>query len=159
MIGSEGTLGLITSVCLGLLPAPETAIALMVFLRSRAEGCQAMLDVLGAGLQPSALDFMDGAVLEMVSGSYPGTLPAGAGFAVLAEVDGTRAEAEAQRAALLDAVQAAALAIEEPAQAAALWRWRDGFNGVVKAARGSKVSEDVVFPLERLAEGLERFAE
>ncbi len=41
---------------------------------------------------------------------------------------------------------------------AALWRWRDGINGVVTAVRGAKVSEDVVFPLERLAEGLAGFA-
>jgi D-lactate dehydrogenase (quinone) len=53
----------------------------------------------------------------------------------------------------------AALAIEEPADSAALWRWRDGINGVVAGARGGKVSEDVAFPVERLQEGLEGFAE
>jgi FAD/FMN-containing dehydrogenase len=157
MVGSEGTLGLITSVRLGLLPAPETAIAMMVFLRTRTEGCDAMLAVLGAGVQPSALDFIDGATLEMVSGSYPGNTPPDAGFALLTEVDGTRAEAQRQRDALLDVVGDGAIAIDEPLPAAALWRWRDGFNGVVTGVRGAKVSEDVVFPPERLADGLERF--
>ena len=52
-----------------------------------------------------------------------------------------------------------ALAIHEPPDADALWRWRDGINGVVTAARGGKVSEDVVFPVERLKEGLEGFGE
>ena len=51
----------------------------------------------------------------------------------------------------------AALAIDEPPEPAALWRWRDGFNGVVTGARGAKVSEDVAFPVERLQEGLEGF--
>ena len=157
LVGSEGTLGIITAVRLGLLPAPEAAVALVVFLRTRAEGCEAMLDVLGAGLQPSALDFLDGDTLEMVAGSYPGSVPAEAGFALLAEVDGTHADALAQRGALVEVLSDAAIAIEEPAQAPALWRWRDGFNGVVTGVRGGKVSEDVVFPLERLAEGLERF--
>ena len=50
-----------------------------------------------------------------------------------------------------------ALAIERPREAAALWRWRDGFNGVLSGVRGAKVSEDVSFPVERLLEGLERF--
>ena len=50
------------------------------------------------------------------------------------------------------------MAVQEPA-AAALWRWRDGINGIVTGVRGAKVSEDVVFPLERLREGLERFAQ
>ncbi len=52
---------------------------------------------------------------------------------------------------------ASALAVHEPADARALWRWRDGANPAVTAVRGGKVSEDVVFPLERLLEGLERF--
>jgi glycolate oxidase subunit GlcD len=159
LIGSEGTLGVITAVRLGLLPAPEAAIALVVFVRARAEGCAAMLDVLAAGIQPSALDFLDGETLQIVAGGYPGAMPAQAAFAVLAEVDGTRAEAEAQRQALLEVLAGTAVAIDEPPDGEALWRWRDGVNGVVTAARGGKVSEDVAFPVERLAEGLERFAE
>jgi glycolate oxidase subunit GlcD len=160
VVGSEGTLGLITSVRLGLLPAPEAVVALVVFLRTRDEGCQAMLDVVAAGVQPSALDFIDGATLAVVGGSYPGgTVPDGTGFALLVEVDGSRGEADAQRAAVVELLDHSALAIEAPVDAAALWRWRDGFNGVVTAARGGKVSEDVVFPVERLAEGLERFAQ
>jgi glycolate oxidase subunit GlcD len=159
LVGSEGTLGIITAVRLGLLPAPEAAIALVAFLRTRAEGCAAMLDVLAAGVQPSALDFLDGETLAIVSGSYPGTVPPHTGFALLVEVDGSREEAQAQRDALAEVLEDAALAIEEPAQPPALWRWRDGFNGVVTGVRGAKVSEDVVFPVERLAEGLERFEE
>jgi FAD/FMN-containing dehydrogenase len=157
LIGSEGTLGVITAVRLRLLPAPETAIALVVFLRTREEGCAAMRMVLAAGLRPSVLDFMDGETLGMTAGAYPGKVPAGAGFAVICEVDGSRADALAQRAALVGLLDDGALAIDEPGDAKALWRWRDGTNPAVTAVRGGKVSEDVVFPLERLAEGLERF--
>ncbi|HWJ50286.1 MAG TPA: FAD-linked oxidase C-terminal domain-containing protein, partial [Solirubrobacteraceae bacterium] len=81
------------------------------------------------------------------------------GFALIVEVDGTRAEAEAQRESLLHALADTALAIREPSDTKALWRWRDGVNEVVTGVRGAKVSEDVVFPVERLGEGLERFAE
>ncbi|HEY5044237.1 MAG TPA: FAD-binding oxidoreductase [Solirubrobacteraceae bacterium] len=162
LIGSEGTLGVITAVRLGLLPAPEAAIALVVFLRTRAEGCGAILEVLGAGLQPAVLEFVDGETLAIVARAYPGAaagegVPAGAGFALIVEVDGSRAQAQAQRAELLELLGSAAVAIDEPQDAAALWRWRDGFNGAVTAARGGKLSEDVVFPVERLAEALERF--
>jgi D-lactate dehydrogenase (quinone) len=86
-------------------------------------------------------------------------VPAAGAFALLAEIDGTRAEVEAQRHALMDVLAGAAVAIDEPQDSAALWRWRDGFNGVVTAVRGAKVSEDVVFPVERLQEGLEGFGE
>ena len=169
LIGSEGTLGVITAVRLRLLPAPEAAIALVVFLRTREEGCAAIEDVFAAGLQPSVLDFLDGDTLAIVAGGYPGDagesrgaragVPPEAGFALIAEVDGTREQAEAQRAALVEVLSSAAVAVHEPPEADALWRWRDGVNGVVTAARGGKVSEDVVFPIERLAEGLQGLEE
>ena len=86
-------------------------------------------------------------------------MPTQAGFALIVEVDGTRAQAEAGRGGLLEVLGPAALAIHEPPDVEGLWRWRDGINGVVTAARGGKVSEDVVFPVERLQEGLEGFGE
>jgi glycolate oxidase subunit GlcD len=161
LVGSEGTLGVITAVRLRLLPAPEAAIALVVFLPTRADGCAAMCSVLAAGLRPSVLDFMDGETLAIVAGAYsnahPPGMPADAGFALICELDGSREDVQAQRQELLELLGDGALAVHEPADARALWRWRDGANPAVTAARGAKVSEDVVFPLERLQEGLERF--
>jgi glycolate oxidase subunit GlcD len=160
LVGSEGTLGLITAVTLRLLPAPEAAIALVVFLRDREEGCAAILDVLAAGVQASVLEFLDGETLAILAGGYPGGadgVPAEAGFGLIVEVDGTPEEAEAQRAALVELLGESAVAIREPPDPTELWRWRDGANPVVTAVRGMKVSEDVVFPLERMSEGLERF--
>jgi FAD/FMN-containing dehydrogenase len=169
LVGSEGTLGVITAVRLRLLPAPGTAIALVVFLRTQADGCAAIDDLFASGQRPSVLDFLDGETLSICAASYPaaeqsndgrgdaGGLPADAGFALIVEVDGTREEADAQREAVLELLGEAALAVHEPVSTEALWRWRDGVNPAVTAARGAKVSGDVVFPRERLREGLERF--
>jgi len=157
LVGSEGTLGLITAVHLALLPAREATHTLMCFQRTRADGCAAILEVLAAGIEPSALEFIDGEVLAIVAGGYPGAIPHDAGFALMAEVDGSAAAADAARGALREVLAARALVMQEPHETAALWRWRDGFNGVVTAARGAKVSEDVSVPVERLQEALERF--
>jgi glycolate oxidase subunit GlcD len=165
LIGSEGTLGVVTAVRLRLLPAPAAAIPLVLFLRTREEGCAAIAEVFAAGLRPSVLDFMDGATLEMLAPAYPGVgngagaagVPAEAGFALIAEVDGTPSEAQAQLLELASLLADAAVAIEQPRDAEALWRWRDGVNPAVTGVRGGKVSGDVVLPLERLQEGLERF--
>ena len=166
LIGSEGTLGVITAVRLRLRPAPQARIALVVFLarsgvgaRDVDVGCAAMLEVMAAGIAPAALEFVDAATLAHVSAGYPGEVPDGAGFALLVELDGTRAEAERERDAVVELLAGAALSIDEPDDEQALWRWRDGFNGVVTGVRGGKVSEDVSFPVERLAEGLNGFAE
>ncbi len=157
LIGSEGTLGVITAVRLRLLPAPETAIPLIVFLPTRKAGCAAICAVFAAGLRPSVLDFMDAATLAITAAAYPGEVPPQSGFALICEVDGSQAEARVQRDALVELLGEGALAVHEPPDTRALWRWRDGANPAVTAARGAKVSEDVVFPLERLTEGLERF--
>jgi len=169
LVGSEGTLGLITAVRLRLLPAPELALALVAFMETREQGCAAIEALLAAGMQPSVLDFMDAHTLRIVAGAYPGEPPPPqAGFALICEVDGSREHALAQREELLEllgappraaggAAAAQALAVHEPADARALWRWRDGVNPAVRAERGEKVSEDVVFPVERLSQGLERF--
>lgn len=157
MIGSEGTLGVITAVRLRLLPAPEDTVALVVFMTSRAQACRALLDIPAAGIQAAALDFADAATLGIVAGGYPGEVPPRAGFALLVELDGADAQVQDDRRALQELIGGDALAIDAHPDAAALWRWRDGFNGVVTAARGAKVSEDVAFPVERMQEGLERF--
>ncbi len=164
LIGSEGTLGIITAVRLRLLPAPAAALALVLFLDDREEGCAAIAQILGSGLRPSVLDFLEGESVTLLAPSYPGSsgiggedVPAGARFAVIVEVDGSPHEVEAQRRDLLDAVEGLLVRVDEPPDAAALWRWRDGVNGVLTGIRGAKVSEDVVFPRERLCEGLERF--
>jgi len=169
LIGSEGTLGVITAVRLRLLPAPEATLAMVAFLRTRAEGCAAITEVFAAGMRPSVLDFLDGETLRMLAPGYgregrwspaaPAQVPADAGFALIVEVDGARAEVRAQGAELLELMDGRAIAVHEPADAQALWRWRDGVNGVLTGVRGAKVSEDVVFPVERLAEGLARFAQ
>ncbi len=157
LVGSEGTLGVITAVRLRLLPAREATAPLVVFLGDRERGCEAILAVLAAGLEPSALEFIDGVTLGILEEGYPGEVPAGAGFAVIAEVDGPREQVDSQLSELEDLLGGMAISMEKPSDAQALWRWRDGANGVVTAARGGKVSEDVVFPVELLAEGLERF--
>ena len=158
LIGSEGTLGVITAVRLRLLPAPAARLALVVLLGSREQGCAAIGELLGSGLRPAVLDFLDGETLAIAAGSYPQTLPDGAAFALIVELDGTARDVQAQRADLLACIGEEAVAVQEP-QAAELWRWRDAINGVVTGVRGAKISEDVVFPIERMRDGLERFAQ
>jgi len=170
LVGSEGTLAVITAVRLRLLPAPAAALVAVVFLPDRRSGCEAILSVLASGVRPSVLDFIDGETLGMLVASYPESrdlvdlgagrahgVPADAGFALIVETDGSLREAREEQAAMIAALDGAAVAVHEPLRASTLWRWRDAVNGVVTGVRGAKVSEDVVFPLEHLCEGLERF--
>ena len=157
LIGSEGTLGIVTAAWLRLIPAPEAAVPVAGWYPDVATGCAALERVLGNGLQVAALEYLDERTIELAAGAYPGAVPAGAGFMVLAEADGTESEAAVMADALADVLTEDALAVTRfgsPDEIAGLWRWRDGVSIAVTARMGGKLSEDVAVPLDRLAEAV-----
>ena len=162
LIGSEGTLGIITAAWLRLVPAPEAALPVAAFYPGTAEGCAAIERVLGSGLLVAALDYLDRATLAAAGRSFPVEQRDGAGFLVLAEADGSAEEAERLRLEVVDALRESSLAVHAPTEAATiaeLWRWREGVSIAVTAQRGGKVSEDIVVPLDRLREAIEETLE
>jgi glycolate oxidase subunit GlcD len=157
LVGSEGTLGVITAVWLRLLPAPEAFLPVVAFYEGASAGCSAIERVLGNGIPAAALEFLDAGTLAAAGPSFPRGVPAGAGFLVLAEADGPLAEARRLRAELEGVLAEDSLGVVAPegaAEVAALWRWRDGVSIAVSAQLGGKVSEDIVVPLDRLAEAV-----
>ncbi|HSK15030.1 MAG TPA: FAD-linked oxidase C-terminal domain-containing protein [Gaiellaceae bacterium] len=158
LVGSEGTLGVITAAWLRLIPAPDAFLPVAAVYDGVQAGCAAIEAVVGNGLPAAALEYLDAATLAAAGPSFPGGLPAEAGFLVLAEADGTAAGAERLRDELVDVLGEYALAVatpRTPAATAELWRWRDGVSIAVTAQRGGKVSEDIVVPLERLRDAIE----
>ena len=158
LIGSEGTLGIITAAWLRLTPAPEAALPVAAFYPGSTEGCAAIERVVGNGLLVAALEYLDGATLVAAGGSFPIERPDRAGFLVLAEADGSAEEAEQLRTEVLEAVAEGSVAVHAPTEArtiAELWRWREGIAIAVGAQRGGKLSEDIVVPLDRLREAID----
>jgi len=149
LIGSEGTLGIITAVSLRLLPRPERVIPVAAVYRSAEAGCAAIEAVYGAGIQAAALEYLDGGTLTRAGAAFPGGLPAESGFLVVAEADGSEVEAERVAGELSEALSEGALGLLRP-PAEELWRWRDGVSLAVTAATGAKLAEDVAVPVERL---------
>jgi glycolate oxidase subunit GlcD len=157
LIGSEGTLGIVTAAWLRLIPAPQAALPVIALYPDVRTGCAAIQRVLGSGIEAAALEYLDAGTLAAAGPAAPFEVPPGS-FAVIAEADGSAAEAAAVAAALREALGEGALAQHAPtapADVAALWRWRDGVAIAVTAQRGGKMSEDVAVPLERVAEMVE----
>jgi glycolate oxidase subunit GlcD len=161
LIGSEGTLGVITAAWLRLTPAPEAAWPVIGFFDGVQGGVAAIERVVGSGLPAAALEYVDSETMRYAGATFPGEVPAGA-FAVLAEADGSIQEAARIRNDLLEVLGEDALVLYAPetaAEIAALWRWRDGLALVVDAQRGGKASEDIAVPLDRLGEAIEESLE
>jgi glycolate oxidase subunit GlcD len=159
LIGSEGTLGIVTAAWLRLIPAPEVVLPVAAFHHDVSSGCAAILRVIGSGIRATAIEFLDGETLACAGGSFDGDrLPEGAGFMVIAEADGSAAEAAAMQVELIDVLGEGAVAVHAPSERQAidaLWRWRGGLAFAVLARRGLALSEDIVVPVDRLEEAIE----
>lgn len=159
LIGSEGTLGLVTAAWLRLIPAPDARAVVYAFYDSVRAGCGAVAAVMANGIQVSALEYLEGRALGASIGSFPFDAPDSAAFALICEVDGSGPEVERVSAelteVLADGAAGPATGLTERAQVEKLWAWRDGVSIAVTTQRGGKVSEDIVVPLDRLAEAIE----
>lgn len=138
--GSEGSLAIVTAAWVALRAAPEHVIAVRARLPDTARGAAAVERVVEAGLPLTVLDFVDEAT--------PGAEGA---FTVLAEAAGSAEHAEATAADLGDLLADGAVERLDPDE---LWRWRSGLTGRVVEHLGSKLSEDVGVPVERLGEAV-----
>ena len=158
MIGSEGTLGVVTAAWIKLIPAPEAALPLAALYPSARAGCEAIEAVLANGIVPAALEYLDEGAIAATRGAFPIALPDDGRFMVIADADGSVDEAARTHKELADVLGAEAAAVHAPTETkeiTALWRWRDGASIAVTAQRGGKVSEDIVVPIDRLLEAIE----
>ncbi len=156
MTGSEGTLGVITSVWLRLIPSPGPSLPVAAFYRDAATGAEAIEAVMAAGPVAAAIEYLDERTLQIAGGGFPGGVPDGAGFLLIADCDSGEQDREALRDALAEGAIDAPSAPDDPDS---LWRWRDGMGLVVASELGTKLSDDIAVPLDRLAEAIERTVE
>ena len=153
MVGSEGTLGVITRATLKLLPWPRhTALMLVPFADAHA-ACRAVAEIFQQGNQPSALEFMERSAIELAA-EYadiaPPAMDASTEAHLLIEVDGFEPAAlMPQLERIYPVVNACGagepLLAEDDAAKNQLWRLRRVVGEAVKAASVYK-EEDTVVP-------------
>jgi D-lactate dehydrogenase (quinone) len=162
IIGSEGTLAIITAATLKLTPLPEATRTLRVAYRDIQSAAAAVAAIMAQPVTPCALEIMDAAAIETVR-AYAGIdLPEATGALLMIEVDGPAAgiedaalavEAAACNAGLIESRRAA-----DPAEVAALWKTRKALSPALRHLAPKKINEDVVVPVSRLAEFIDGLA-
>ncbi|MGM0594981.1 MAG: FAD-binding oxidoreductase [Pseudomonadota bacterium] len=154
LIGSEGTLAVITEATLKLTPLAEEKRTLRALYRDMQSAARAVSRIMAQPVTPCSLEFMDGAALAMIRDYSDHDLPQDAGALLMIEVDGPRSCIdEASRA-----VESAAggegclelLRAESAQQVEALWTLRKALSPALRTVAPKKINEDVVVPVSRI---------
>jgi glycolate oxidase len=157
LVGSEGTLGIVTEVTLKLLPRPRHVATALVVFASVDDAARAVTRVLTAGILPRCLELLDDVSLAAAARTSPYRFPPGAGAALLVEADGNDEEqvfgeivrlAEVVRA---DA-QGEVVVAQNEAQRREIWETRRYLSVNLKALHPMKLSEDVAVPRSKIPE-------
>jgi glycolate oxidase len=94
IVGSEGTVGIITKVWLRLLPLPEDVRTFVAVFGDIEHGARAASAIIASGVVPAAMEMLDSVTIGALNAAFEVHLPADAGSLLLVEVEGLREEAE-----------------------------------------------------------------
>jgi glycolate oxidase len=163
VVGSEGTLGIVTRITLRIVRAPEIVRTLLAgFVTTDAAGA-AVSGIVAAGILPSAIEMMDRLTIEAAELAVSPGYPAGAGAVLIVELDGVAAQVE-EDAAEVERICAECGAFEvrtatNDAARALLWKGRKSAFAAMGRVATDYYVQDGVVPRTRLPELLRRIEE
>ena len=165
IIGSEGTLALITEATLKLTPLPEAKATLRAVYQDVASAATAIAKIMAQPAVPCALEFIDGNAINMVRRYSTAELPEGAGALLMIEVDGFKEAMAVQIESIHQAAMNEGLLefrkAESQQEVDALWQTRKALSPTLRKIAPKKINEDVVVPiteLPSLIEGLDELS-
>ena len=163
IVGSEGTLGVVTSITLRLVRTPQTILTLLAGFHTMDAAGAAVSGIVAAGIMPSAIEMMDRLTLEAAERAVSPGYPAGAGAVLLVELDGVVEQVE-DDAAEVQRVCAECGAFEiraatSDADRARLWKGRKSAFAAMGRVATDYYVQDGVVPRTRLPEVLRRIEE
>ncbi|MFQ5507704.1 MAG: FAD-binding oxidoreductase [Leptospirillia bacterium] len=156
LVGTEGTLGVITGLTLRLLPAPGAVRTQLASFPAVDAAARAVSGIIASGLLPRTCEFMDHRSLDLVREHGAVTVDAAARALLILEVDGSESEAEREAAAVAAMCrEAGALTVRQAASEAEVrevWAARKALSQAMYEVAPNKINEDVVVPRSRLPE-------
>lgn len=156
LIGSEGTLAVITEATLKLTPLPEMQGGLVAYYRDAISCATAIVSIMGLPKGPSALEFLDAGSLSLIRGRFPDLLPTNCQAMLMIEVDGSQYEISETIDAILSACRnSGLLQAEQVINSDNLWKARKALSPLLRDIAPKKINEDVVVPVNTLPQFLD----
>jgi len=154
LVGSEGTLGVVTAAEVRLLALPEAVRVCVAAFPDVEAASEAVSAIIGAGIVPTALEIMDKLITAAVEAHYHAGYPLAAGAVLLVEIAGAADDAEAAEATIAKiARHHGALswrAAQSAAERDALWASRKGAAGAVGRIAPNYYIQDACVPRTKL---------
>ncbi len=161
VVGSEGTVGIVTRATVRLTAIPERVETLLAVFPDVVAACRAVGGIIESGLVPAALEIIDRRTIEAVESSvYAAGLPRDAGAVLIVELDGPAPElppqVESARAITSAAGASRVDVARDDEERQRFWRARKGAFGAMGRLAPDLYVHDAVVPRSRLPEVLER---
>jgi glycolate oxidase len=165
LVGSEGTLAVVTKIRLKVMPVPEDVVTLLVLFRDFNKPGEAVTRIMSSGIIPRTLEFLDGEAVRAVENYRPVGLPKDVEALLIIELDGSaaaiRKEAERVSDICIDLGGEAIMAENELAREK-IWESRRAVSPALYHLAPSKINEDIVVPpsmIPRMLTTLKRLSE
>jgi len=163
VVGSEGTLGIVTRITLRLVRAPEAVRTLLAGFATTDAAGAAVSGIVAAGILPAAIEMMDRLTIEAAELAVSPGYPAGAGAVLLVEFDGVAAQVEEDAAEVEDiCLECGAFEVRAATDdfaRALLWKGRKSAFAAMGRIATEYYVQDGVVPRTRLPEVLRRIEE
>ena len=164
MVGSEGTLGIVTKAILRLIPMPVKRGVMQVFFRSLDDGCAAVHDMLQQNIVPSAAELIDDVSLDAVARQKKTPFDPAAKACLILEIDGPDDAAIRKQSDIIGQVVASHNAVsfrvaQSQAETDELWAIRRGLSSAVAATAPNRLGEDISVPRDAFPEAVRRLKE
>jgi len=163
VVGSEGTLGIVTSATVRLVRLPEEVRTILVGFESTDQAGAATSAIIAAGVVPAAIEMMDALAIEAAEAAVRCNYPDGAGAVLVIELDGASIEVE-QEYADVERLCNENGAFEQrlatdPADRALIWKGRKSAFAAVGRISPDYIVQDGVIPRTALPEVLRAIAD
>ncbi|CEA03090.1 putative FAD-linked oxidoreductase [Jeotgalicoccus saudimassiliensis] len=163
LIGSEGTLGIITEATLRLIPKPLDTMTAMVIFDDLYTAGKSISKILTAGVRPSKMEILDQNSINKVE-DYAGlNLPRSAAAIILVEVDGDPEVLPKELAVIKEALEEIGVkniqVAENKEQEQKLWQVRKLVSPAIVTSGYTKISEDATVPLSKIPDMFKKIDE
>ena len=164
LVGSEGTLGVITEALLRLITKPKLMQTARAEFRTMSDAGKAVSAILATGIVPATLELMDESAIRCVDEAMQLGLPRDIEAILIIETDGSdeatvKREIEAIAAVCSENQVRDIQVAKSEEERAALWNARRSISPSLARMAPNKLGEDITVPLSKIPETIQRVKE